>query len=133
MGKLFLVALITVAAFSASYAQNAHMSSQNQSEIPNMGRAPQTPNGIGRLDLRIVDENGNPVKGVRADLKSYRTDGFLCETMNWTDARGVAVLPPLHMGRLELKLKADGFQTQKIQIPASNLGEPVRVTMIRKK
>ena len=133
MRKLFLVALITVAAFSASYAQDAHMSSQNQGEIPNMGRAPQTPNGIGRLDLRIVDENGNPVKGVRADLKSYRTDGFLCETMNWTDARGVAVLPPLHMGRLELKLKADGFQSQKITIPASDLSQPIRVTMIRKK
>ena len=91
------------------------------------------PDGVGRLDLRVVDEDGNPVQGVRADLESRRTTGFLCEAWNWTDARGVAVLPPLHMGRLTLKLKAKGFETQKVEIPASSLNEPVRVTMIRKK
>ena len=131
MRRLFIVSLIVVASFGAAVAQSG--AGQNGAEIPNMGRAPQQRDGIGRLDLRVVDQDGNPVEGVRADLESRRTDGFLCESWNWTDARGVAVLPPLHMGKLTLKLKAKGFETQKVEVAANSLNEPVRVTMIRKK
>ena len=131
MRRLFIVSLIVVASFGAAVAQSG--AGQNGENIPNMGRAPKQADGIGRLDLRVVDGNGNPVEGVRADLESRRTDGFLCESWNWTDARGVAVLPPLHMGRLTLKLKAKGFETQKVEVAANSLNEPVRVTMIRKK
>ena len=135
MRKLFLVALITLSAFTAAYAQGgaAQQQEQQADEIRSMGRAPREPNGIGRLDLRVVDEDGNPVKGVRAELESRRTDGFLCESWNWTDARGVAVLPPLHMGTLKLTLKAKGFETLKLDVPASSLDQPVRVTLVRKK
>ncbi|HEV2704886.1 MAG TPA: hypothetical protein VGV59_03120 [Pyrinomonadaceae bacterium] len=134
MRKLFLVALMIVASVTASFAQDSTSASQNNGEnIPSQGRAPSAPDGVGRLDLRVVDEDGNPVKGVRADLESHRAGGFVCESWNWTDARGVAVLPPLHMGRLVLKLKANGYQTQKLEVPASSLNEPVRVTMVRKK
>ncbi len=133
MRKLFLVTFFIVAAFSAAHAQTA-TPQNNANDIPNMGRAPKQENGAGRLDLRVVDENGNPVKGVRADLESHRTDGFLCEAWNWTDARGVSVLPPLHMGnRLVLKLKADGYETQKVEVNPSSLDEPVRVTLVHKK
>lgn len=124
MRKLFLVTLLVLVSAAGALAQN--------SEIPNMGRAPKEPNGIGRLDLRIVDEQGNPVQGVHAELESRRTDGFFCESWNWTDARGVSVLPPIHMGRLTLKLKAKGFEKQKIEINASSLDQPVRITMVRK-
>lgn len=130
MRKLFLVTLMILVSAAGAFAQES--ASQSTNEIPNMGRAPREPNGIGRLDLRVVDEQGNPVQGVRADLKSNRTDGFTCESWNWTDARGVSVLPPLHMGRLTLTLKAKGFVTQKVEVPASSLNEPVRVTLIRK-
>ncbi len=133
MRRLFLVSLIVVTSFGAAVAQSQSDGARNAESIPNMGRAPKQPNGVGRLDLRVVDENGNPVEGVRADLESRRTDGFLCESWNWTDARGVAVLPPLHMGRLTLKLKAKGFQTQKVEVAANALDQPVRVTLIRKK
>ncbi len=133
MRRLFLVSLIVVTSFGAAVAQSQSDGARNAESIPNMGRAPKQPNGVGRLDLRVVDENGNPVEGVRADLESRRTDGFLCESWNWTDARGVAVLPPLHMGRLTLKLKAKGFQTQKVEVAAHALDQPVRVTLIRKK
>ncbi len=141
MRKLFLVTFIIAAMCSVGLAQQEQQmsqqnaaSSQMDDSIPNKGVAPKVPNGIGRLDLRVVDENGNPVKGVRADLESIRTDGFFCEALNTlTDARGVAVIPPLHMGRLTLKLKASGYETQKVKIIASTLNEPVRVTMIRKK
>ncbi len=134
MRKLFITALIIAASFSASYAQDANnSSSQNPKNVPNMGHAPSGPDGVGRLDLRIVDEDGNPIKGVRADLESHRSGGFLCEAWNWTDANGVAVLPPLHIGRLVLKLKANGYQTQKVEVAANDLNEPVRITMVHKK
>src|SRR5918993_1303158 len=119
MRRLLIAALLVVSA-------------QNSDEIPNMGRAPKQADGIGRLDLRVVDQDGNPVQGVRADLESKRMDGFLCESWNWTDARGVSVLPPLHMGKLTLKLSAKGFQTQKIVVDAASLDQPVRVTLVRK-
>ena len=124
MRKLIIASLLLVSAFGAASAQN--------NEIPNMGRAPKQTDGVGRLDLRVVDQNGNPVQGVRAELKSRRSDGFLCESWNWTDARGVSVLPPLHMGRLTLKLSAKGFESQTIQVNAADLNEPVRVVLHRK-
>jgi hypothetical protein len=125
MRRLIIASLLVVSAFGAAAAQS-------NNEIPNMGRAPKQADGVGRLDLRVVDEDGNPVQGVRADLESKRAGGFVCESWNWTDARGVAVLPPLHMGKLTLKLKAKGFQTQTIQVDAASLDQPVRVVMVRK-
>jgi hypothetical protein len=126
MRRLLIATLLVLSAFVAASAQTGN------NEIPNMGRAPKQVDGIGRLDLRVVDQDGNPVQGVRADLKSKRSDGFLCESWNWTDARGVSVLPPLHMGKLTLKLSAKGFQTQTIQVDAASLNEPVRITLVRK-
>ena len=128
MRKLIVATLLVAATFGTALAQEG--AAQNTSnDIPNMGHAPKQADGIGRLDLRVVDENGNPVKGVRADLQSHRTGGFLCESWNWTDARGVAVLPPLHMGQLTLKLSAKGYETQKITINAADLDQPVRVVL----
>lgn len=130
MRKLFLVTLMILAATVGAFAQGGV--AQGGNEIPNMGRAPSEADGLGRLDLRVVDEAGNPVEGVQALLESKRAGGFVCESWNSTDARGVSVLPPLHMGKLKLTLKAKGFETQKIQVFASDLNEPVRVTMVRK-
>ena len=127
MRKLIIATLLVASAFGAASAQDTA-----NKEIPNMGRAPKQVDGIGRLDLRVVDENGNPVQGVRADLESRRTGGLFCESWNWTDARGVAVLPPLHMGRLSLKLSAKGFQTQKLEINAADLDQPVRIVLQKK-
>ena len=121
MRRLIIASLLVVSAFGAAVAQN--------NEIPNMGRAPKQADGVGRLDLRVVDQDGNPVQGVRADLQSKRSGGFLCESWNWTDARGVAVLPPIHMGQLTLKLSAKGYETQTIDIDASSLDQPVRVVL----
>jgi hypothetical protein len=126
MRRLLIATLLLVSAFGAAAAQTTG------GEIPNMGRAPKQVDGVGRLDLRVVDQDGNPVQGVRADLKSKRSDGFLCESWNWTDARGVAVLPPLHMGKLTLKLSAKGYQTQKIEIDAASLDQPIRVVLQKK-
>lgn len=134
MRKFLLAAFAALSLSVGAFAQESvtRQSAQNPDDVPNMGRAPKEPNGIGRLDLRVADERGNPVQGVRAHLESKRTDGFMCESWNWTDARGVSVLPPLHMGRLTLTLKAKGFQTQKVQVLASDLDKPVRVTLYKK-
>jgi hypothetical protein len=133
MRKLFLATLIIVATFSVAAAQDTASTSSGQSDIPNMGRAPSEPNGIGRLDARVFDEAGNPVPGAHLKLESERTDGFFCESWNSSDARGVSVLPPLHMGNLKLIVKAKGYETLKLNVPAANLNEPLRITLVRKK
>lgn len=129
MRKFFFAALMVFATLTAVVpAQDS-----GNASIPNMGRAPRGVDGIGRLDLRVVDESGQPVKGVFAELESRRVNGMFCEAWNTSGTDGVAVLPPLHMGRLTLKLKADGFQKQEIKVDPNALDEPVRVTMLRKK
>ncbi|HLL74284.1 MAG TPA: carboxypeptidase-like regulatory domain-containing protein [Pyrinomonadaceae bacterium] len=104
---------------------------QNNSEIPNRGVAPKTDGGLGRLDLRVFDSEGRPVRGAQAKLTSQRGGGFLCETWNTTDARGVAVLPPLKVGSLKLSIKAPGFRAQTLTLSPSDLGRPVQVTLAR--
>jgi hypothetical protein len=132
MRKLFIAALIIAAAFSTGLAQDTG-ASQNMNETPNMGQAPKEPNGVGRLDLRVVDESGNPVKGARARLESTRSDGFFCESWGTTDDRGVIALPPLHMGSLRLKVQAKGYRKYEAPVATNSLDEPVRVTLARKK
>ncbi|HYO98745.1 MAG TPA: carboxypeptidase-like regulatory domain-containing protein [Pyrinomonadaceae bacterium] len=129
MRKLFLATLVVVAAFSVAAAQQP----TNSGDIPNMGKAPTQPNGIGRLDARVFDEAGNPVRGASLKLESERTDGYFCESWNSSDERGVSVLPPLHMGNLKLIVKAKGYETQKINVAADTLNEPFRITLVKKK
>src|SRR5262249_28664206 len=40
----------------------------NIPNVPNQGVAPKKFDDIGRLDLRLLDQNGNPVKGAKAKL-----------------------------------------------------------------
>lgn len=132
MRKLFIATLIIAASFSLSLGQSQQDGTQNSNDIPNMGRAPKEINGIGRLDLRVEDENGNPLGNIFARLESERTDGFFCESWNTTNDKGVAVLPPIHMGKLTLIIKAKGYQPIKMVIPVESLSEPVRVTLNKK-
>ena len=137
MCKIFLV-VFTIALFiGAGAAQQT--SGQTTDTPPNMGRAPKQMNGVGRLDLRVSDSQGNPVQGAFAQLESRRTDGYFCEAFSYTDARGVALdqfgrpgMPPLHMGALKLIVKAKGYETFTMDVPHNALSEPVRVTLIRK-
>jgi hypothetical protein len=132
MRKLFISALIIAASFSLSLGQSPQDTSQSGGDTPSMGRAPKEINGIGRLDLRVEDENGNPIMGAFAKLNSERTDGFFCESWNTTNSKGIAVLPPIHMGKLYLVIKAKGFETLKMELPLDKLADPVEVTMHKK-
>ena len=132
MRKLFIATLIIAASFSLSLGQSQQGGNTNSEEIPNMGRAPKAENGVGRLDLRVVDEDGNPVEGAYAKLESERSDGYFCESWNSSNNKGVAVLPPIHMGKLTLVIKAKGYQTIKMDVAANSLSEPLRVTLHKK-
>ncbi len=134
MRKLFLVlccaaALVTCGGASA---QTINQTSIGSSDVPNMGRAPKEINGIGRLDLRVFDFDGNPIPNAYAELESRRTDGYFCEAFGSTDSRGVFAMPALHMGELTLKVKAKGFRSAKIQVDRNALNEPVIVKLVRK-
>lgn len=131
MRKLFLVVLIVAATFTIGLAQQT--GSSKPSGIQNMGRAPLGPDGVGRVDARILDDQGNPVQGAKVELKSKRTGGRLCEAWNWSNTAGQAVLPPLHMGQqLKLTIQAPGFVKQTVSLDASSLREPIVIRLVRK-
>ncbi|MGI8656570.1 MAG: CHAT domain-containing protein [Pyrinomonadaceae bacterium] len=105
-------------------------------EPPFMGHAPQTPGGSGRMDLRVLDQQGNPIKGAQAKLVSKYPaglpKGFICDCAKTSDATGRILMDPLHIGQLKLTLKADGYQPQEVAVSADQLAQPVRVTMLSK-
>jgi hypothetical protein len=129
MSKVLSALLIIAATFVIAVAQEP---SQNQNDPPSRGVAPKVENGVGRADVRIFDESGNPIRNAYVKLESTRSDGFFCESWDNTDERGIAALPPLHMGTLKLKVKAKGFKAQELEVPAGDLGNPVRVTLKKK-
>ena len=129
MSKVFSVLFIIVASFSIALCQEP---ARNNDAQPSHGVAPKVPNGIGRADVRVFDEKGNPIRNAYVKLESTRTDGFFCESWGETDANGVIALPPIHMGSLKLKVKAKGFRQQELEVPTENLGDPVQVTLKKK-
>lgn len=129
MSKVLSIVLIIVATFAIAFAQDP---TRNSDDPPSQGIAPKIVNGVGRADIRVRDEKGNPIKDAYVKLESTRTDGYFCESWDNTDGRGITALPPIHMGSLKLKIKAKGYQSQEIEVPADQLAEPVRVTLKKK-
>ena len=128
MSKVLSLLLTMIAASAIAFAQEPTRSD----DPPSTGVAPKVENGIGRADVRVRDENGNPIKDAYVKLESTRTDGYFCESWNDTDERGLANLPPLHMGKLKLKVKAKGYQSQELELEVNQLGDPIRVTLKKK-
>lgn len=129
MSKVFSALFIIVASFSIALAQGP---SRNSDTPPNQGLAPKVTNGIGRADVRVFDEKGNPIRNAYVKLESTRSDGFFCESWGETDADGVIALLPIHMGSLKFKVKAKGFRPQELDVPSEDLGQPVHVTLKKK-
>jgi hypothetical protein len=73
--------------------------------------------------------NMESVNNALVKLESNRTDGFFCESWDNTNDHGITVLPPIHMGTLKFIVKAKGFHKQEVEVPASSLGDPVRITL----
>ena len=128
MSKVISALLIALSFCALSLAQEPSKTGQ----APSQGIAPKEPNGMGRADVRIFDENGNPIRNAHVKLESTRTDGFFCESWGDTDDQGIITLPPIHMGRLKLKVKAKGYRSERLDVPVSQLGDPVRVTLKKK-
>jgi len=129
MSKVLSVLLIIIATFSIAFSQEP---SRNSDNPPSQGIAPKVPNGIGRADVRVFDERGNPIRNAYVKLESTRSDGFFCESWGETDERGIIALRPIHMGSLKFKVKAKGYRPQELEVPADDLGEPVHVTLKKK-
>ena len=129
MSKVLSALLIIAATFAVVLCQEP---SRTTYEPPSQGVAPKTENGVGRADVRVFDESGNPIRNAYVKLESTRSDGFFCESWNNTDEKGLAGLPPLHMGNLKLKVKAKGYRTQEVEVLAADLGNPVRITLKKK-
>jgi len=129
MTKILSLLLIIIGIFSLALAQEP---TRTLDDPASQGIAPKEPNCIGRADVRVFDENGNAIKNAYVKLESTRTDGFFCESWGDTDAHGVIALPPIHMGTLKLKVKAKGYRSEELEVPASDLGNPVRVTLKKK-
>ena len=127
MSKMLAAVLFIVAAFSMAVAQES-----SATNPASQGVAPKVENGIGRADVRVFDENGNPTRNAYVKLESTRTDGFFCESWDNTNERGITVLRPIHMGSLKLIVRAKGFQKQELNVLANELGEPVHVTLHKK-
>jgi len=125
MIRLFSILLIIVATCAVAVAQGAD-------NPPSKGIAPKTENGIGRADVRVFDNDGNPIRNAYVKLESTRSDGFFCESWGETDSNGIIALMPIHMGSLKFKVKAKGYRAQEFDVPASQLGDPVHVTLKKK-
>src|SRR6266567_118756 len=129
MSKVLSALLIIAATFAIALSQEP---SQSQNDPPSQGVAPKVANGIGRADVRVFDESGNPIRNAYVKLESTRSDGFFCESWGGTDERGIITLPPIHMGTLKFKVKAKGYRPQELEVPAVQLADPVRVTLRKK-
>ncbi|MDQ3135788.1 MAG: CHAT domain-containing protein [Acidobacteriota bacterium] len=82
------------------------------------------------MDLRVVDQDGNPVPGVKAQLATKRPNGINCDCWENTDQIGRAVLPPIHVGKvLKLALKAKGFESVEMVVDPQQMAEPFKVVM----
>ena len=129
MSKVLSVLLIVFATSGIAFSQKASPNSDNPTS---QGIAPKVINGIGRADVRVFDENGNPIRNAYVKLESTRSDGFFCESWGDTDERGIIALLPIHMGSLKLKIKAKGYHSTMLDVPTEQLAEPVRVTLKKK-
>jgi hypothetical protein len=100
-----------------------------------LGHGPRPRNPSVRMDLRVVDETGRPVQGVKTKLWSERqSNGLSCETIHTTGACGNVLMDPIHITKtLQLKLEAKGFEPQMIQVDPAQLDKPFRAVIQAKK
>ncbi|MGH9943425.1 MAG: tetratricopeptide repeat protein, partial [Pyrinomonadaceae bacterium] len=136
MGVSFAAVSLAVPGLAACSALNPNSvdsssnNGSNPSQPQNMGHAPKGLDGIGRMDLRVVDQDGNPVKGARAKLNTKRPNGIDCECFNDTDEIGRAVMNPIHVGKvLKLVVKAKGFETLEQIVDPAQMAGPYKVVM----
>jgi CHAT domain-containing protein len=131
------LSLASCPAFSPDDNNNNNNGSSNDAATsappnePTLGHGPTARNPSVRMDLRVVDQDGNPVKGVKAKLESERgSGGLLCDCTHFTDEAGKVLMDPIHLTRtLKLTLQAKGFDPLQVSVDPSKLNQPFRVAM----
>ncbi|HZH32642.1 MAG TPA: CHAT domain-containing tetratricopeptide repeat protein [Pyrinomonadaceae bacterium] len=115
---------------SANNPANNSPNNSANNEPPNMGRAPKTLDGIGRMDLRVMDDQGNPIRGAKGRLSTTRPNGIFCDCWEETNEAGRALLPPIHVGKeLKLEVNAPGYEPLEQVVPGERLAEPFKVIL----
>ena len=132
MRKLLIAALILIATFSLALAQQETTTQPTLEQIISRARAPKQVDGLGQAVIIVSDKDGNPIQNAYTKLESVWGGDHFCESWGSTNNLGAIALNPIHMGKLKLMVKAKGYETQKIEVDASSLSEPVRVTLARK-
>ena len=133
MRKLFIAALIVASAFTVAFAQDPSASlQQSTEEIAKLAKAPSQPNGLGRAVVIVTANNNQPIKNAFAKLESVWGSDNFCESWGGTNSNGVIALNPIHMGTLKLKVKAKGYRSMEINVPAESLNKPILVGLARK-
>jgi CHAT domain-containing protein/tetratricopeptide (TPR) repeat protein len=126
------LSLASCPAFSPNNNNDSNDTSNNTTpNEPTLGHGPTARNPSVRMDLRVVDQDGNPVKGVKAKLASERGDnGLKCDCDSVTDNLGKALMPPIHFTHtLKLTLQAKGFDPLQVSVDPSKLNQPYRAVM----
>jgi CHAT domain-containing protein/tetratricopeptide (TPR) repeat protein len=124
-------AALSLASCPAFSPNNNSNSANNTPREPTLGHGPTPSNRSVRMDLRVVDQDGNPVKGVKAKLESERGDnGLLCDCQHVTGADGKVLMDPIHLTHtLKLTLNAKNFEPLQISVDPSELSQPYRVAL----
>jgi CHAT domain-containing protein/tetratricopeptide (TPR) repeat protein len=115
-----------------AFSQNNNNVANNTPNEPTFGHGPTNSSRPSvRMDLRVVDQDGNPIKGVKAKLESERgADGLLCECTHFTDGAGKVLMDPIHFNHtLSLALNANGFEPLQISVDPSELNQPYKVAL----
>lgn len=64
----------------------------------------------GKFSVKVIDQNSDPVEGVKIDVKYLDTDPFVAD-MYETDADGSAVIEIKHAGRVDVVARKGGYFT----------------------
>jgi CHAT domain-containing protein/tetratricopeptide (TPR) repeat protein len=125
------LALAACPAFSPNNS-NSNNSANNSPNEPTLGHGPSNSRSPSvRMDLRIVDQDGNPINGVKAKLESERgSNGLKCDCEHVTDVDGSILMDPIHFTRtLKLTLSAKGFEPLQLNVNPSDLNQPYKVAL----
>ena len=88
---------------------------------------------VGVLDLRVLDDKGNPVDRALAVFASKQTvgrkKGGLCESWDYTNRQGYVVLPPLQIGEISLSVYKRKYKRVYMDLQPSQLANRIVVAL----
>ncbi|HLL75533.1 MAG TPA: hypothetical protein VK421_09745, partial [Pyrinomonadaceae bacterium] len=98
---------------------------------PTLGHGPTARSRSVRMDLRVVDQGGNPVGNAKAKLWSERQpNGFSCECTHFTDVSGKVLMDPIHLTKtLTLEVEAKGFEPLSVAVSPDSLNRPFQAVL----